>query len=227
MSTSHSRPTTVPDLHRRTIATGAAWTAPLMMLSVAAPAYAASQCVSGQATLTAGTKPTQLDLLPSNVKATITWSSSGAAGNDQTPGETGEVHTTSYSPSWPYLKMHLPQGMTQGDTVTLTLTFSQAVTNLSLQITDIDKTTGQWIDEVVVAPGPTSAVKSSNVNGSGTSGSPFTAKNNGGISNATGDVVVTWTGPLTQVQITYRAADQDNTSDIGQHIGIGKIGFVC
>ena len=42
-------------------------------------------------------------------------------------------------PNWNYLKLHHPEGMTTGDTVTLTLTFSQAVTGLTLTITDIDK----------------------------------------------------------------------------------------
>ncbi len=40
-------------------------------------------------------------------------------------------------------------------------------------------------------------------------------------------MTLTWAGPLSQVQITYRAADADNESDIGQHVGIGKIGFIC
>ena len=42
--------------------------------------------------------------------------------------------------------------MDQGDTITLTLSFSQAVTGLSLTITDIDKDTDLWIDEVGVEP---------------------------------------------------------------------------
>ena len=32
---------------------------------------------------------------------------------------------------------------------------------------------------------------------------------------------------MSQVQVTYRAADAENDSDIGQHIGVGKIGFTC
>ena len=85
-------------LSRRTITKGAAWATPLLVTSVAAPAYAASgPCVGGQASLTSGTKPTLLQFLPSTVTATIGWSSTGAAGNDQTPGDTGEVHAVTFS----------------------------------------------------------------------------------------------------------------------------------
>lgn len=214
-------------IKRRTITTGAAWAAPLTLVSVAAPAYAASACMDGQATLTSGSRPTLLTFPPSPVTATVGWSSTGAAGNDQTPGDTGEVHAVSYSPSWNYLKLHHPEGVTQNDTITLTLTFSQPVFNLSLTITDIDKVTTEWIDEVVVTPAGFTSVKGQNVIGDGTVGSPFTTSVQGGISSARGDVTVTWAGPVSQVQIVYRAADADNDSDIGQHIGVGKIGFTC
>ena len=214
-------------MHRRTLVKGAAWTAPIAVVGAAAPAYAASSCVSGQATLTGGTRPTQLTFLPSAVTATVAFSSTGVAGNDQTPGETGEVHATSYSPSWNYLKLHHPQGMTLGDTVALTLTFSQPVTNLSLTITDIDKASKQWIDEVVATPAGFTSVKAANVIGTGAANNPFRSQVNGGISSAAGDVVLTWAGPLNQVAITYRVADQDNESGVGQHVGVGKIGFTC
>ena len=34
---------------------------------------------------------------------------------------------------------------------------------------------------------------------------------------------VKWTGPVSQVKINYRAADKENQSGIGQHIGVGAI----
>ena len=63
--------------------------------------------------------------------------------------------------------------------------------------------------------------------GSGTVADPYRSQVNGGISSAAGDVKLTWAGPVSQVQITYRAADAENDSDIGQHIGVGQIGFTC
>ena len=103
----------------------------------------------------------------------MVFSSVGAAGNDQTPGETGEVHTVSYSPSWNYLKLHHPEGVTQGDLITLTLNFNQPVTKLSLTITDIDKVTTEWIDEIEVLPAGFTALKAANVIGSGTAADRF------------------------------------------------------
>ncbi len=38
-------------------------------------------------------------------------------------------------------------------------------------------------------------------------------------------MTLTWVGPLNQVQITYRAADEDNGSAIGQHVGVAMIHF--
>jgi hypothetical protein len=213
-------------ISRRTLAKGTAWTAPVIIVGVASPAFAVSpSCVGDTASLTVGTKPTLLTFPPSVVTATVSFSSVGATGNDQTPGDTGEVHTTSYSPSWNYLKLHHPAGMDLGDTITLTVTFSTPVTALTLTITDIDKDTGEWIDQVIVnTPGYT-AVKGPNVTGTGTAASPLTTSVNGGISSNAGDVKLTWPGPLTQVQLTYRAGDSQNGSNIGQHIGVGLIGF--
>jgi hypothetical protein len=224
----HGAPQEAPGVSRRTVAKSTAWATPLLVTSVAAPAYAASgPCVGGEATLVSGTMPVNLTFPPSTVTATVGWSSTGAQGDDQTPGETGLVRTVAYSPTWNYLKLHLPRGMTQGDTVTLTLTFSQPVTNLSLTITDIDKETKNWIDEVVVSPLGFTADKAANVIGTGTAADPFRSQVEGGIDSAAGDVTLTWAGPVTQVQITYRAADSQNKSGIGQHIGVGKIGFTC
>ena len=219
----------VRGISRRTLARGTAWTAPIVIVGVAAPTYAASgPCLTGQSSPATRTTPiSTLTFPPSAVTGSVTFSSTGAAGNDQTPGDTGEVHTVPFSPAWNYIKLHHPQGMTQGDTITMTLLLSQPVTNLSLTITDIDKIVGDWIDEVVVTPPGFTAVKAANVIGSGTAGDPFRSSVNGGISSAAGDVRLTWAGPLTQVQITYRAADADNESGIGQHVGVGKIGFVC
>jgi hypothetical protein len=170
---------------------------------------------------------------PSTVTATVGYSTTGW-GTNTTPGDTGEVHPTSYSPQWNYLKLHHPAGMDLNDTITLTLTFSQPVTNLSLTITDIDRDTGQWIDHVIINTGGyTVTARGPNVIGAGTASGatvwtgPFRSSVNGGISSANGDVTLRWAGPLSQVQITYRVADTQNESDIGQHIGVGKIGFTC
>ena len=120
--------------------------------------------------------------------------------------------------------------MDTNDTVTLTITFSRLVTGLTLTITDIDKDENSWIDEVWVTPGgfTTSKRPNSYVIGAGTSSSnPFESNHEGGIDSVRGDVTLTWSVAVQQVAITYRAADLQNQSGVGQHIGVGKIGFAC
>ena len=224
---STTRPDDRPAITRRTLARGAAWSAPIAVVSVAVPAFAAStQCVPGAVALTAGTSPMLLSFLPTAVTASVTFASVGY-GADSTPGETGTVQTTSYSPSWNFIKLHHPKGMKTGNTITMTLTFSQPVQKLSVKITDIDKTVGQWIDDVIISPAGFVATPAKNVVGAGTAANPYTTKLDGGIENADGDLALFWAGPLSQVSITYLAADQDNTSDIGQHIGIGQLAITC
>ena len=117
--------------------------------------------------------------------------------------------------------------MTQGDLITMTLNFNQPVTKLSLTITDIDKVATEWVDEVEVLPVGFTAVKAGQRHRYRNPGDRFRSQVNGDISSAAGDVTLTWAGPVTQVQITYFATDPKNDSDIGQHIGVGKIGFTC
>ena len=57
----------------------------------------------------------------------------------------------------------------------MTLTFSQPVRDLSLPITDIDKDTDLWIDEIIVGPASFVATKGANVIGTGTDADPFKA----------------------------------------------------
>lgn len=215
------------NLSRRTLARGAAWTAPVALVAVAAPAFAASgPCLTGLSAPGLSSTPiSSLTFPPSAVTATLAFSSTGHGGVP-TPGDTGEVHATSWG--WNYIKLHHPEGMDLNDTITMTLTLSEPVTDLSLTITDIDRVITEWIDHVIVNTGGyVVTAQGANVIGTGTSGDPFRSSHNGGISSAAGDVTLTWAGPLTMVQITYRAADADNDSDVGQHIGIGLIGFTC
>ena len=115
--------------------------------------------------------------------------------------------------------------MSQGDTIALTLTFDAPVENLTLTVTDIDMWTGRWIDQVYTTSGATVVAKGVNVVGSGTSADPFISTVKKDIYTDAGDLTLTWPGPLTVVQVFFRAGDLTNTSSTGQHIGVGKIGF--
>jgi hypothetical protein len=223
--------TEVRGVSRRTVARGAAWAAPVALIAVGAPAYAATSgsCTDfGTAPLTqsVGTKVGLLVFPPSTNQAVVSIAATDASGKTIAQDRlTGTLQHTDYSPGWNYIDLHQAAGMHEGDRLTMTLTFSRPVENLTLTITDIDKIKGEWIDQVFVAPPGFSAVPGPNVSGSGLAGDPFTANVDAEIHTAAGDLTLTWAGPLTTAQISYRAGDAANTSTNGQHIGVGKIGF--
>ena len=116
-----------------------------------------------------------------------------------------------------------------GDYIDVTITLSQAVTNLSFRIHDIDKTgsTQQygWNDEVWVQTAGFTAVKGTNVIGTGTDADAF--RNNvfgdQAIDSGLNHVDLKWAGSLSQVKFRYRARNSGNSGN--QHIGIGNISF--
>jgi hypothetical protein len=67
--------------------------------------------------------------------------------------------------------------------------------------------------------------KGKNITGTGVTGAPFTSKKDAEIHNADGDLTLTWPGTVTSVTITYVAGDPTNSSEEGQHIGIGKFAY--
>jgi hypothetical protein len=217
-------------ISRRALTRTAAWATPVVLVAVTAPAYAAAsgQCSDyGQADLGAvGSKPGSLLFPPSSNKANVSLQRTDARGKvlalDST---TGSVQNTDYTPGWRYLMLHHAKGMKQGDTIAMTLSFDHPVDNLTLTVTDIDKITGEWIDQVYTSPVGAVSAKGPNVVGSGTSADPFTSKVEAEIHTAAGDLTLTWPGPLSVVQLFFRVGDTKNTSSQGQHVGVGKIGF--
>jgi hypothetical protein len=212
---------------RRTVTRGLAWTAPVVLTAVTAPAYASSlPCQQGKALLTPGSDGlvTALTFPPSSVTALVAYSATDWL--DQTPLATGQVRTTAFpaGEQWDYVKLQHEVGPTQGDTVTMTINFSVPVKKLSLRITDIDKATGEdgFTDEVIVRPANFEATHGPLI-GTGQEGG-FVATVDGDISSNDGDVRLFWPQELQQVEIILRAAE--NGSDLaGQHIGVGEIAF--
>jgi len=251
------RPTEPRGISRRTVARGMAWTAPVVLTSVTVPAFAASPvpCTKRTAAilnLDNDDPVFKADFASSTVDAKFSFRATNKAGtllsDHPTPGDTGEVHRTSYpsGTNWNYLKLHHPDDMNQGDLIVLTIDFTKpgGVSNLALTITDIDRYTTSWIDHVWVEPTPSTVVKTdpSFVEGAGTAADPWVADVPGdsdhddndeddgveeddpmGITSQQGDVMVMWSGTLSQVKIYYKAADVNNASSIGQHIGVGLI----
>jgi hypothetical protein len=215
-------------LGRRVLVVGAVWTTPLVAVGVAVPAFAASQPCGGEGSFVTDRDGivTELRFLPSTITATVAYETSGYDA-DLTPGETGEIHTVPFDPYWDHIKLHHPAGMDQDDTITITVKFSQAVTGLTLTVTDIDKHIDDWQDHVIIHTPDFSSIAASNVIGEGSDSFPFQGKDDGGITASEGNLTLRWGSPQTEVKITHLAADEENESDIGQHIGIGLIGFTC
>jgi hypothetical protein len=212
---------------RRSVTRGAVWTAPIIAVATAAPAFATSppRCVvqTNFDNLTPGTTPSVLTFLPSTVTATVAYAAN--YGSDNTPGRTGQVGATTTTPVWNYIEVEMLSPITAGHTVTVTLSLSAPVTNLAFKIHDIDTVSGQWLDQVVVSTPGYTAAKGANVTGAGTSGSPFTntTQVDNPISSGLGDVELKWAGPISQVKFVYRAGSDGSSGN--QHVGIGNISF--
>ncbi|MGC4112952.1 MAG: hypothetical protein QM747_21550 [Nocardioides sp.] len=223
----HTTPTRAT---RRSVVRTGAWAVPVVATAVASPAYAVtSGCTRrGEGALVADDDGVVTSLtFPGGVSAVVEYAKhNGPTVLDPFDGETGHEFETDYGTPWSYLRLHHPEGMEQGDTLTLTITFSEPVTNLAFTVTDIDQYRGQWDDRVSLAPESFAVTaKGRRVTGSGTSADPFRSNQKGNIDSASGDVSVVWPGTIQVLTLTYVAADEDNTSDIGQMIGIGRFGY--
>ncbi len=220
-------------ISRRTVARGAAWSAPLAMVAVGAPAFATSrppcQVQTNFDNLQVGTKPTTLTFLPSTITATIAYASTGNGG-DNTPGGTSEVARTTTTPAWNYIEVEMLRTLTAGDKVTVTITFTQAVTNLSFRIHDIDAEKDRdgnisWVDHVVVNTSGFTYSRGTDVTGTGATADPFrnTKFVDQAIDSGKNHVDLTWPGSVTVVSFTYKAGADGNSNN--QHIGIGNLSF--
>lgn len=220
-------------LTRRTVVKGAVWSMPVIAVAATAPAAAASPCTPS--TNLDGMRPgrnviTSIPFIPGGVTAAITYASNGQGG-DATPGGTGTVAATNTNPSWNYIEIEMVSGLSQGDWVELTFAFSTPVESLRFTIHDIDKVSGQWLDEVIVsgnnagANTPYTSALGSNVRGSGTAASPFNpiAWGDNPIDSGLNRVTVTFTGTVTQLKIRYRAGITGRSNN--QHIGLGNLSF--
>jgi hypothetical protein len=217
---------------RRLVTKTAIWTTPVVLTAISAPAYAAASTQAcqdfGQDALNQGIGTTVTWFYMggdvTSVDADVTITATSATGASLTPGSGNRtLQRTKYFLY--YVKLAMPKVTHQGDTVTLTLDFSRIVYNFSCTITNIDRTSGQWADQVSASPTPFSVLsRGSAVVGSGTPGDPFASNVDQTVSDASGDVTLRWPGPMTQATITYTAADAQNTKS-GQFIGVGGFSY--
>lgn len=217
-----------PTVGRRTVAAGAMWAVPVIAVAAAAPAVAASQCVVTTTfdNLQPGTSPATLTFLPSTITASIAYSSTGNGGVN-TPGATGQVAATSSTPPWNYIEVEMLDPIEQGDSVTVTLSFTSPVENLTFKLHDIDGISGAFQDtvEILTLTNGFSFVPGANITGNGTSGNRFrnvTSVDNP-ISTGVADVTLMWAGPIQVVSFRYVAGTNGDSQN--QHIGLGDISF--
>ena len=202
------------------------WAVPVIVTAAAAPAMAASQCVvtTHFDNLTVGTSPTTFTFSPSLVTASISYSSTGQDG-DNTPGGTGTVAATSTSPSWNYIEIEMLEPLNTNDSITVTITLSEPVENLTFKIHDIDGLASQWKDTVRVNTAGYTSVPGVNIIGTGTAADRFRNATNvdNPIETGVADVTLSWAGPVQVVSFTYVAGSSGNSDN--QHIGLGDISF--
>ena len=85
--------------------------------------------------------------------------------------------------------------------------FTRAVSNLTFTLTDIDSTSGDFLDAVQLTPGFTWSNRAAGLTGVGTSADPFRQTsadvNANNSSSGAGNVTITYPGPLTTFTISY------------------------
>jgi len=252
-----------PETHgisRRTVTRGMAWTAPVVLTSVTVPAFAASPapCVQKVGTLVVDPETDLVTsvVFPGGIVGTVTYSTNGYEA-ELTPVDTGKKYTSTFDagvPNYAYIMLrHVPR-MDKGWWVALSITFNEPVSKLSLNLTDIDKDTGQWIDHVVVVGGtvdnegdvtpvgfghsfavPPAAKSQPNgipdpfLSGSGTDADPFKAVGDWSLTldRNNGDAALTWPNDVKTVSVKFLAFDTTGASTSGQHIGVGNFTLGC
>ena len=249
MSTTDPRTTRAESptrLTRRTLTLGAAWTAPLLAVSVAAPAYAASCVASYQ--LRWGTTTYNRAANGSSGTATVTPTSGTATAvtvgfvstmfgttvrdNDnlslETDSNIGGLGAGRRSVQLAH-KDPIPQG--RDNRQELTINFGRAVTGLSFTISDIDSSNGEgnndWYDRVELS-GTRNYASAPHVLGQGTQASPWLYDDNDTNVNITaggGNVTVTYPGAVTSITLTYWSTARGSNQRI--FLGDFTFGAAC
>ena len=198
---------------RRT-ALAAAWSVPVITAAAAAPAVAASACTPltiSWATVAAGTTVSSASV--GGVTMTIALSAvTGAASNNQ------QIYTQPLGGQSRSLSFFLDSRTTSSETITFS--FSQPVTALSMTWLDVDKNGTSWSEQLqIVSSGWSTTFVGSAVT---QTGSTFVGSANADNSGTTGNVGLSFAGPVQTVQFTYSQLINGSGSS---GIGVGPITF--
>lgn len=215
-----------PQTTRRSLVKGAAWAAPAMLVSTAAPALAVSQLTC--ATLEWTAFPTRLvsgrlrdggSTSVGDVSVTLRRTSDRAYHADSFTVDRGALR----------LRSNNLVGNAAGTLQTLTLEFGVDVRNVSLRVYDFDwdryeSTPGIWQsfrDQVYIPQGaarPEDIMRGEDVVGEGTPGDPFTGSDEakGNVLGAPGEsgeasycVDLVWRGPVREISLAYVQATRE------------------
>ena len=116
----------------------------------------------------------------------------------------------------------------------ITLTFSQAVYNVTFFITDIDNLTGGWTDRIIIlnptnytytVPTGSNVIGAGTATGTTTTTGPFrnsNTNNNYPNSSGAGNVLIDFPGPLTEFKMRFQCAGQQSSNQL---INLGNISF--
>lgn len=197
----------------------AAW--PLALFIVAAPNTAAAAVLDWSA------RPAT-NLLSSSDSATaggVTVTTSGAGAGSATsrsvqiaPAATQNGHSG--------IVQSIMDATTDNGSVsnTVTFTFSRPVYNLSFTVVDIDGGTNRgWNDLIQFTPFPVATFTGSNVTYNPATGQA--ASNGAAVSNATGDLTVSFAGPVTSVTVQHIAVNAQGNNPGSQVISIDDLTF--
>jgi hypothetical protein len=206
---------------RRALTAGAAWITPVVVVGVAAPAFAASApCVgsfrlnwgttaytknnvnSGTATVgaTAGTAPPVVVSFASAVTGSVTRD----AENLTVPG-TLNIGGLGFFERGLTLVHSDPITGGRTNRQTVTITFSRPVTGLAFTITDIDSSGGNWWDRIELS-GVRTATPASEVDGTGVFNDPWRFDDddtNVGNTSSRGNVGVSYAAPVSTITLDY------------------------
>ena len=225
MSTTDPRTTRAESptrLTRRSVARGAAWSVPLVAVSVAAPAFAVS-CAGPQpfrlnwgttaytknvlTNVGTATVPTA-DLSGTPVVVTFTSTTSGTVFRDTdnlTVPALTNVGGLGAGERGMTLSHADPISANRNNRQTVVISFSRAVTGLSFSMTDIDSSRNDWWDRVELT-GTRTAALDANLEGTGVFNDPWRYKtDNTNVDNDSsgGNVKVTYAGSVTSIQLDY------------------------
>lgn len=213
---------------RRSVMRAAAWTVPVIALATAAPAQAASRCVNKTNfnALTTGTKPTAIPFPGTGVTATLSYVGYGGFTGSTTNGavQNGPQGGNPNTQKW--IKFENATA-SSGSGLDVKIVFSEPVSKLSFTLFDLDWAPGNHRDAVIATTPPTSSVRASALEGSGTAASPWRKTTEGEIPSTSlnGNVQLFYSGPITEVTFRYYQALTGLGSNHNQLIGLSDLAF--